>query len=92
MAQKSKSEMARLITKEVVACSLSFLSLVRATTVRRLPVTPSRHKMMADVAANRVNDCENSITALGGECVGLAVLEMRLVSSSIWLQGSPGHY
>ena len=56
MAQKSKSEMARLITNVVVACCLSFLSLVRATTVRRLPVTPTRHKKMADAAANRVKD------------------------------------
>ena len=86
--------MARLITKKVVACCLSFLSLMRATTVKRFPTTPTRPKRMADDAATIVNDCENSVAGAGG---GVAVkgtgvdvltaLVRRLISSSIGFLG-----
>ena len=62
--------MTRLITKKVVACCPSFLSLVRATTVKSFPTTPTRPKRMADNSANIFNDCENSIAEAGG---GVAV-------------------
>ena len=87
--------MARLITKNVVACCLSFLSLVRATTVKRFPTTPTRPKRMADDAAKTVNDCENS--KAGGETVKgtgvaeLAALVRRIVSTSIVFLGPTVH-
>merc|ERR1719369_300677 len=83
MAQKNKSEMARLITKKVVACCLSFLSLVRAITVRRLPAQPIMDKIIAAVAAKTVMDWGNSM--IRGLLVvnGETVLAIKLLSTSI---------
>ena len=87
--------MARLITKKVVACCLSFLSLVRATTVRRLPATPTRPKKTAEDAAKTVNNWENSTR--GGLAVpdkrdGLSALGMRLCPSIAFIGPAVHNY
>ena len=82
--QKSRSEIARLITKKVVACCLSFLSLVRATTVSILPAQPIMDKIIAAVAAKTVMDWGNSVTrGLVVVVDGDTILDIKLLSTSI---------
>ena len=59
IAQNSRSDTASEITKDVVALARSFLSLKRARTVRRFPMTPTKVRMTAALAAKLVRGTEN---------------------------------
>ena len=57
--QNMRSDTARDITKDVVALALSFLSLMRARTVKRFPMTPTMVRMTAALAAKFVRGTGN---------------------------------
>ena len=64
MALKSRSDTARLMTKAVVACTLSLAHRSRATTVSRLPVQTtvaerSQFLQQSELSRAKVSDSVN---------------------------------
>lgn len=85
MAEKSRSETARLITKVVVAWDRSLAHRNRATTVTRLPATPTTVNIEAATAAKMVLGLEKGWAELVGSSPSsllMAVLLVVLATSS----------